>query len=216
MSSVKCPNCGLVNFATEAKCKRCGLSQEEMLAPGSQTRGSVQVSADGYVFPPAPNSGYVWQKNGVLIFNRQAFLPDRCVKCNLPTGGLGVTRKLSWHHPVIYLALLGGFLLYIILAVVLSKGAIVLIGLCDDHRRKRRHGMLIGWLLFGGGFVGAILGIASDYIGFMIVCLLLIPVGLVWLITAARIVKIKKIDDQFIWLTGINREYLGMLPPSPW
>ena len=216
MSSIKCPNCGLVNFATEAKCKRCGMPQAEMLAPRHQTQGPLQVAADGYVFPPAPNLGYVWQKNGVLIITREASLPDRCVKCNMPTAGSGVTRKLSWHHPVIYLAILGGALLYVILAVVLGKRATVLIGLCDDHRRKRRNGMLIGWLLFGGGFVGAILGIATDYIAFMIICLLLIPVGLVWLIIAARIVTVKKIDDRFVWLKGINREYLGMLPPSPW
>jgi hypothetical protein len=174
------------------------------------------VAADGYVFPPPPNLGYVWQKNSVLIFSHQASLPERCVKCNMPTGGSGVSRKLSWHHPVIYLTILGGFLLYLILSLVLSKRSTALIGLCEEHQRKRRNGMLIGGLLFGGGFVGTILGIATDYIGFMIVCILLIPVGLVWLIIAARIVRIKKIDDRFVWLKGINREYLGMLPPFPW
>jgi hypothetical protein len=76
--------------------------------------------------------------------------------------------------------------------------------------------MLIGWLLFAGGVLGAILGIANDYIGAMVVCLLCIPVGLVWLIIAARVVKVKRIDDRFVWLNGINPDYLAALPPFPW
>lgn len=64
--------------------------------------------------------------------------------------------------------------------------------------------------------MGAIIGIASDYIGIMIIGFGLIPVGLVWLVLAARFVKVKKIDDRFVWLKGINREYLATLPAWPW
>lgn len=76
--------------------------------------------------------------------------------------------------------------------------------------------MLIGWLLLVTGISGAILGIAYDYIMVLIVGLALVPVGLVWLVVVARVVTVKKIDDRFVWLKGINRDYLAALPPYPW
>jgi len=45
---------------------------------------------------------------------------------------------------------------------------------------------------------------------------ILIVVGLVWLIVVARVVTVKKIDDRFVWLKGINRDYLAALPAYPW
>ena len=76
--------------------------------------------------------------------------------------------------------------------------------------------MILGWLLFVGGIIGATLGISSEYTVVWIIGFLLIPVGLVWLIIAARVVTVKKIDDRFVWLKGINRDYLAALPSYPW
>lgn len=218
MSSLKCPGCGLVNFATETNCKRCGapLANSTMPATGNQPQTQFVVAEDGYVFPPPPNFGEVWRNNSTLVFNKNALLPDRCVKCNSPADGSRLKRKLSWHHPALYLLILAGFLVYVILAVALSKRATVELGLCADHIRKRRKAMLIGWLLLVTGISGAILGIAYDYIMVLIVGLALVPVGLVWLVVVARVVTVKKIDDRFVWLKGINRDYLAALPPYPW
>jgi len=215
MPSVKCPNCGLVNFATETNCKRCAVPLQNLSpAPGYQSQ--LVVSQDGYVFPPPPAFGNVWQKNAILIFSKEASLPERCVKCNMPTDGPGLKRKLSWHHPALYLLILGGLLLYAILATVLSKRATVFLGMCEEHRRKRRNGMLIGWALFLGGVILAVVAVANNYNSVMLLCFVMIVGGLIWLIIAARSVSVKKIDDQFVWLRGINREYLQMLPPFPW
>ncbi|MEO8434162.1 MAG: zinc finger Ran-binding domain-containing protein [Pyrinomonadaceae bacterium] len=217
-SAAKCPNCGLVNFATAEQCKRCGvaLAGNGVPAQGYQAQSQLVVAEDGYVFPPPPNFGEVWHDRSILVFTRDAMLPDRCVKCNSFVDGSRLRKKLSWHHPAIYLLILAGLLVYAIVAMVLSKRATVELGICEDHRRKRRYGMMIGWMLFLGGIMGAILGIAYDYIGIMTIGFLLIPVGLVWLILAARFVNVKKIDDRFVWLKGINREYLATLPAWPW
>jgi hypothetical protein len=45
MNSIKCPQCGLVNWATEARCKRCGLSLEN-------------ASEDAFVSIPAAEQAY--------------------------------------------------------------------------------------------------------------------------------------------------------------
>lgn len=214
----KCPNCGLVNFATDERCKRCGVDLASGGAPaaGYEAQSQLVVAEDGYVFPPPPNFGEVWQKGSTLVFSQNAVLPDRCVKCNAFVDGERLTKRLSWHHPAIYLLIFTGLLIYLIVALILSKRATVALGICEEHRRKRRYGMLIGWMLFLGGIMGAILGIAYDYIGIMTIGFLLIPVGLVWLILAARFVNVKKIDDRFVWLKGVNREYLATLPAWPW
>jgi hypothetical protein len=173
------------------------------------------VAEDGYVFPPPPNFGEVWQKKSTLVFNKNAVLPYRCVKCNGPADSW-LKRKLSWHHPALYFLIFAGLLVYVIIAAILSKRATVDIGLCAGHRTKRRNGIILGLLMFIGGIFVAIIGFSSDYTVFGIIGMVLIPVGLVWLIVAARVVTVKKIDDRFVWLNGINRDYLAALPSYPW
>lgn len=51
MSSLKCAQCGLVNFATAIACKRC----KQPLVVSSTAEGIVL--SDGYVLPPPPNVG---------------------------------------------------------------------------------------------------------------------------------------------------------------
>lgn len=187
-----------------------------MVPEGYPAQSPVVMAEDGYVFPPPPNFGEIWRSDSTLVFSKNAMLPDRCVKCNAFVDASRLRRKLSWHHPAIYLLIISGLLIYLIVALILSKRATVELGICDEHRRKRRHGMMIGWALFLGGGMGAIMGITNDYIGIMVIGFALIPVGLVWLIVAHRYVTVKKIDDRFVWLKGINRDYLATLPPWPW
>lgn len=217
MPSVKCSNCGLVNFATEEHCKRCGavLASAAMPPADYPPQSQAVVAEDGYVFPPPPNFGEVWHKKSTLVFTKDAGLPYRCVKCNAPADSW-LKRKLSWHHPALYFLIFAGLLVYVIIAAILSKRATVDIGLCADHRTKRLQGIILGLLLFVGGIFAAIIGFASDYIAVWIIGIVLIPVGLVWMIVAARVVAVKKIDDRFVWLNGINRDYLAALPSFPW
>jgi hypothetical protein len=42
MNSIKCPECGLVNFATASECKRCHLSFESEPAPADDQYGYAQ------------------------------------------------------------------------------------------------------------------------------------------------------------------------------
>src|SRR5438876_6369967 len=106
--------------------------------------------------------------------------------------------------------------MYVIIAAIFSKRSTVYIGLCADHRTTRRNVIILGLLMFVGGIFAAIIGFASDYTVVGIIGLVFIPVGLVWLIVAVRVVTVKKIDDRFVWLNGINRDYLAALPSYPW
>src|SRR5438270_17415 len=95
-------------------------------------------------FQPYPNQGYdpmfgLWRQGNVLVMHKLAPLPDRCVKSNQPANGRTLKRSLRWHHPAIYLALLAHFLIYVVLALVLSKSAIIRIGLSEEWIARRRR-----------------------------------------------------------------------------
>jgi len=165
--------------------------------PLYQSQTEPVLAEDGYAFPPPPNFGEVWQKKSTLVFNKNAVLPYRCVKCNGPADSW-LKRKLTWHHPALYFLIFAGLLVYVIIAAILSKRATVDIGLCNDHRSKRRSGIILGLLMFIGGIFVAIIGFAGEYTFVWIIGIVLVPVGIVWMIVAARVVVVKKIDDRFV------------------
>lgn len=213
MSSRKCAQCGLVNFLTDTTCKRCRapLGTSVPSVTDSQVQGIVLE--DGYVLPPPPNTGTagVWREGAKLVMSKDASLPDRCVKCNVPTVGK-LKRKLSWHHPAIYLIILVALLIYFIVAMVLRKSATVELGLCDEHREKRRRNIMITWVLVILGFAGVVLSIAMNdgtYFGFGALALF---AALIFGLVTLRVVTPVKIDDRFVWLRGVNKEYLDELP----
>ena len=213
MSSLKCAHCGLVNFATDATCKRCHapLSSYVPSVIDPQTQGIVLQ--DGYVLPPPPVVGGagVWRERSKLVMSKDAILPDRCVKCNVPTTGR-LRRKLSWHHPAIYLIILIALLIYFIVAMVLRKSATIEIGICDEHKAKRNRNLLITWILVGLGILGFLLAAAMEDGTFVLLGILALFGALIFGLIAVRIVTPARIDDKFVWLNGVNKEYLDELP----
>ena len=219
MSSVKCTQCGLVNFATETTCKRCG----EGLVRGGPLFG-VPISQgivleDGYVLPPPPTVGMpgsgVWRDKSILVMSKGAALPQRCVKCNEPTHGLVLKRKLSWHHPAIYLIILVALLVYLIVALFLRKNAIVEVGLCEKHLARRRQGVLIIWLLFLVGVAGFIMAMVAADATYLLAGLVFFLAAIIFGLISVRVVVPSKIDDKFVWLKGVNKDYLNQLPQWP-
>jgi len=122
MTSHICTRCGFQNQVTVWQCYQCGAALN---------------SIDRYS---------VWRKNSVLIMTRQALLPDRCIKCNEPAERK-LKRKLSWHHPAIYLLVFGGALFYVLLAIVMRKTATIEVGLCENHSAMRQRDIAFTWAL---------------------------------------------------------------------
>jgi hypothetical protein len=202
--------CGLVNFATSANCKRCGAAQSSAGVPAQPPPAGI-VLEDGYVLPPPPTGG-VWRDKSTLVMVKEAPLPDRCVKCNAPANGVRLLRRLSWHHPLLYLAIFAAMLIYVILAAALSKRATIYVGMCSEHFQRRRKKILVSWILLLGGLVAAIAAFANDYAMVGLLGLAVFLFGLVLLIVVSRVVTPKKIDDRLVWLNGVNSAYLSQLP----
>ena len=208
--SWKCPECGLVNLASDAKCKRCGALMPQAAA---QTPKGI-VLEDGYVLPPPPRAG-IWRDGTTLVMDKNAMLPDNCVKCNAPANGLRVRKKLAWHHPLLYLLIFGAALFYVILAAALSKRATVEFPVCESHKARRRTFMTIGFVLLGLGLIVPVVGFANEYLEVGLFGLLLFLIAVFWVVFASRIVGVKKIDDHYAWLTGVNTNFLNQFPPIP-
>ena len=213
MSSLKCAQCGLVNFASAIACKRC----KQPLVVSSSAAGILL--SDGYVLPPPPNIGTpgsgVWRDGSKLVMAKDAQLPDRCVKCNSPAPDPKFRKKLSWHHPAIYILIFVALLIYLVVAMVLRKSITVGLGLCEEHKAKHRRNVFITWaliLLSVGGFVLAV--IAEDNT-LVLLGILLLLAGIIYAVAVVRIVTPAKIDDKFAWLRGVNKDYLNELPQWP-
>ena len=157
----------------------------------------------------------IWRDGATLVMDKNARLPDNCVKCNAPANGSRVRKKLAWHHPLLYLLVFGAALFYVILAAALSKRATVEFPLCEEHKSRRRSFMTIGFVVMAIGLVLPFVGIAYEYPGVALFGVLLFLIAVFWLVFACRIAGVKKIDDRYAWLTGLNSEFLNHFPAMP-
>ena len=195
------------------------MSQPEL--PVHETSVNPYAAPTTEVFQAAvPTEGGIWRCGDHLIMHRAAVLPDICVKSNEPTGGYRLKRKLSWHHKAVFIAVISP-LIYMILALALSKRATIEIGMSDHWRAIRRRRMwltaivMLGGLglFFGAFFVESQFPPPSPVVPLMIFGGMLVGfVGLLFGAISTRMVKPTKIDDHYIYLKGFHPEYLDRYP----
>ncbi len=174
---------------------------------------------DPVLKPHQADTDGIWRQGKLLVMRKTAVLPDRCVKSNVPTDRK-LKRNLTWHHPAIFLSILISLCVYVILALILSKKATIHIGLADIWFAKRSRAIMIGWgsvLASIAMIIGGIVLIdQNDLFGIMIAAgVLVFLVGAIYGLVAARMVTPTKIDDTFVWLKGVNSDYLDSLPVWP-
>ena len=179
----------------------------------------LQASCQPAALPADLVGQALYCKGRLLVMHRLAVLPDRCVKSNQAAHGRRLRRKLYWHHPAVFLSLLLNLIIYVILAMCLRKTARIDIGLSDQWYRKRRRGILIGWLLFLGGlaslFVAAAYTTSPNLPGVIFLGVILSLIGAFYGLFAARLVVAARITDDYIWLKGVHPDFLAELPPWP-
>jgi hypothetical protein len=162
--------------------------------------------------PPTHNMPIIWRSNSALVMSKRALLPQRCVKCNAPTRQT-LKRNLRWHHPAIYVSILGSLLLYLILKMVLSKSATVHVGLCETHLAARKRDIIISWFLVLMSFASFYFASVIEDMNLVFVGAILFLGGVIYGIVRTKIVAPKKIDDHYVWLIGVNDTYLQQFPP---
>lgn len=202
MTSHLCARCGFRNLSTDQQCYKCK-------AALNSTRSDFQAHSH---FPTQNyERGSVWRKNTVLIMTRKALLPDRCIKCNEPAERK-LKRKLSWHHPALYILIFGGALFYVLLAMVLRKTATIEVGLCEEHSAVRRCDIIITWILGLLSMGSFFLALQLEELTFVGIGSLLMLATAVYGIVRVKVVTPTKIDETFLWLKGFNSNYLADFP----
>lgn len=169
------------------------------------------TSQEAYFPPPTQNLPTIWRSKSVLVMTKQAPLPDRCVKCNAPTHHK-LKRNLRWHQPGLYILIIAGFLLYALLAMVLSKTATINVGLCETHAAARKRAILVTWMLVLLSLASFYFAVVADQVSLFFVGLALFLGAVIYGIVKTRVVAPQKIDDHYVWLIGLNTNYLEQFP----
>jgi len=209
----RCNHCGLVNFVYDVNCVRCSAANDGARVYTPPPPAGIRLE-DGYILPPPPSGG-VWRDGSVLVMTKDAQLPDRCVKCNRPANGSRLKRNYTWHRPGWNVLLFGPFFLYLIIVAIVDKRATIYVGLCVDHVIFRWILIAIGWLLLAATIICVAAGIVFNYPMLAVWGAAILFVAFFWLALLPRVGVPTRIDDRFVWLKGINSNYLAELPPFP-
>jgi hypothetical protein len=249
-SSMTCPKCGWARELNALDCPACGIvyarygaaprraaSSEGTAAsappppprassaanPYAPPRSDVQAVVEtpvGQVYGGAGETAGVWRAGDILVMQKGASLPVRCLLCNQPAA-VQLPKKMHWHHPALYVLLfLGGPVIYLIVAMVTRKTANMVLPLCAAHVEKKKKMTVTASLLALSGLALSLGSCAFDEQGnvfpFMILLgfLLMIIGGLVSISVTNMIIP-KKIDDYYVWLKKISTSYLATLPQAP-
>jgi hypothetical protein len=240
------PNPGQPNgFGTSNYSQQNGFQQNSGYAYNRGNTNRLNQQGQGY--PPSPQANYsqtdysqapsyggpsmasyqpmgyagqaagVWRDGKKLVMHKQAQLPDRCVKCNAPTQGAYLHRKLSYLHPACKITILFGiigWIIYAILSSTLRKKAEVDFGLCEQHTGSRKTNMIIGWamLIFGVGLL--VLAFSTDSGAMILLGFVLLIAGAIIASLAYGVVTVTKMDDTYVWMSRVNEDYLSNFPSS--
>jgi hypothetical protein len=155
-------------------------------------------------------AGY-WRDGKRIVMDRNAVLPDRCIKCDEPANGYRRAAQLSYVPT-------GTELMFGAIAYISAKRASIEFGLCERHRRSRAINIAL---------VSTAVLLASIYVFTQVrTTELVLPllatvgligsvIGLVYAAVGTRVVRATKLTDTHIWLKGAGEAFLASLPPAP-
>jgi hypothetical protein len=171
--------------------------------------------------PPrlSPFAG-LWRDGHLLVMHKLAPLPDICVLSNEPATQR-LKRKLYWHHPAVYLALLVNLIVYAVVAMILTKKATIQLPLTDAWLAIRRRRMIFAWSLVLISVVLFAVAVPqvdrADWGPFVLIGSVLLGLGAaIYGLVACRLVSPKRMTDDYIWLKGVHPDFLNRLEQWPY
>ena len=103
--------------------------------------------------------------------------------------------------------------MYAIVALIVRKSTILDLGICQEHKNKRKRGFAITWSLVALAVVLFIAGAIADEGAIAGIGGLILLIALIFGVIAAQFVAPRKMEaDGLVWLSGVNSSYLQQLP----
>ena len=122
-------------------------------------------------------------------------------------------KKFYWHPPAFYLLICAGVLIYAIVAMIVRKSSTIHMGICEEHRSRRKRSIAIAWSAVGISFILIIASAAAEVGGLALFGILLLLGAIIFGIVTTQLLVPTRIDNQgIIWLKGIPPDYLEGLP----
>lgn len=212
MSSIKCPGCGLVNFADAVSCKRC--SSQFLEAAHDHHSSPTEASIQSPVQDPSESDGSfgpdIWRDGKLLVITEDTLLPDRCVRCNAPATKL-LKRNLKWAPTYVGVVAMFSWILGAMLLINATETATIHVGLCQSHFNRRFFGMIVGGLLITLGLLmGFLTALNQDY-WLLLYGGISLLIGAFVAVILTPTVSAQKIESPFIWLKGVHPSFLDSL-----
>ena len=172
--------------------------------------GAESVQTARFQTSTVPVAG-VWRDGSLLVMQKGATLPRRCLKCNAPGNGQWVTRTLRQaDSKMIFLRFIPYVRLIYWIWRAASQSVEVSFELCHDHYSRVNVLTTAGNLMRLAGLVLLLYGLYAE-------SLIWIPglfMGVIGTgISTLPIVKAKRLDDYYVWMSGVDPGYLASLPP---
>ncbi|HLX71771.1 MAG TPA: DUF3039 domain-containing protein, partial [Verrucomicrobiae bacterium] len=169
----------------------------------------LQRIAEGVL---TPSIGNLWRQNKRLVTRSETIFPARCVRCNAPAGTFRLNRTLYWIHNAYVLTVFLSPLVLIIVYMIVRKKAVVHIALCEAHRVQRTAGLAIGWGSFAVGIILVVCAGLFESGWWFLSGVLVAMIGAIAGAILARTVTPTKIDKDYVWVSGVHRDFLAELP----
>jgi hypothetical protein len=140
-----------------------------------------------------------------------ATLPERCLKCNAPGDGEWIVRTLRpTDSTLAFLRFIPYVRLIYFIWRAASQSTEVAFGLCRQHHSRVDSLVTAGNLIRWAGFVLLLYGVYMESI-------LWLP-GLIGSVIGTGlkttpVLKVARMDDYYVWLSGVDPGYLASLPP---
>lgn len=163
----------------------------------------------------------IFRQGNLLIVHRLAQFPPYCVRTNALTNRYD-PWTFRWHPQWVLVTLLISPLIYIIVALVMTKTMKLQVPVSEYWRGVRFQRILIGWLIATLGTAASIgIGLSlsgpqSDGPGMLLVILGPVVCLISGLIIgqSAKVLTPDKIDGEYAWFKGASPEFLNRFPPA--
>ncbi len=184
---MKCPQCGLVNSPGAPQCKRCSA------AFSSEASGASQ----------GVNGG--WRDSNLLVIAKNTALQQRCLRCNSSNGVAPRKLRINHYSKSNLLTYFVGYLEW--------KEFTIRLPLCRTHNLSRWGSIVLGISMIFLGIAIAVAGFGYNQVIYCYIGLALVLAGFVTAAIKGHPISVHRSKTPFVWLRGIDQNYLAPLPP---